>query len=86
MVRSSKNYKPAIFNVKQSNNCAVFDSATNKGVLFVFGEGADLCVFEDCNSNNKSYVYKWSYNTPSDYYLNGNESNFKVNEIEVFVL
>ena len=80
LVKSSKNYQPAIFNVKQSDDCAVWDYATNQGVLFGFGGGwgHDICVYENCNTKNKSFVGKSSYNTPSKYYLNGDRKYFKV--------
>ena len=49
-----------------------------------FGGGHDLCIVSGCLNNQSSYVGKSSYDTSSNYELNGGVQSFKVIDYEVF--
>ena len=65
----------------------------NKDILFSFGSGADITIYDQCNSNKQSYSYLGNtykqcdgHKTDSDEansYLAG-EKKFKVTEVEVY--
>ena len=83
LLRSTQNYAPRIFKIlQQQTHRAVFHRAS---YLCTFGEGYDLCIKSNCNSNHSSYVSKYSYNVPSNSFLNGRNQKFKVVDIETFI-
>eukprot|EP01084_Bolivina_argentea_P190029 326682_1 len=81
LIRSVKNYQPQIFGVKKGSIYAVCPGPTR---ICLFGSGRDLYVYENCNSNDKSYTSKTDYDIPSAHYLNGDVKNFRVKEIEMY--
>ena len=84
LIRSSKNYKSQIFNLKDSNDGGAVYHTTYD--MCSFGGGGDIYICSQCNINSTSYVRKNSYNTPKGYYLNGGNREFKVLEVEVFTV
>ena len=50
---------------------------------FGFGDGCDLCIYDQCSSNNSNYCCPYSYNTTEEYELNDGEKNFYVDELSI---
>ncbi len=50
---------------------------------FAFGDGFDLCIYNQCKSN-KNTIYKSSSYNAYSYELNGGQKNFYVDELEVY--
>ena len=85
LLRSSKKYKPEIFNVINSNEAVnhYYDD------MVVYGSGFDIRITNECNEHDWSYVNGHGYNIPTKnrYMFNGdNYKEFKVKEIEIFLL
>eukprot|EP01084_Bolivina_argentea_P008329 15607_1 len=82
LIRSSKDYKPQIFNLLPNNeNVAVSDF---KDMLCEWGSESDISICANCHQNKSSGTQKYAYNIPQKHYLNGDVKKFKVTEIEVF--
>ena len=79
LIRSSKNYKPDRFTYHKGT--AMYDSNT---YMCIYGGGNDIKIFSNCNKYGGNYTCQYSFNTPSNLYLNGDDRSFTVKEIEVF--
>eukprot|EP01084_Bolivina_argentea_P173854 301161_1 len=89
LLRSSKGYKPQIFDIKSRDvKSAVY---TASSYICCFGKnGYNIALTNNCDKNSSSWV-DWegcweqgSYDTPSKYYLNGGKEKFRVIDIEIF--
>ena len=52
--------------------------------MLLFGQGSDIYLYSQCNKPSGGSTSQYLYDIPTKYYLNGDKSNFKVLEIEVF--
>ena len=80
LIKSSKNYKPKIFNILPQNK----QNAIYHNPKYMCAFRNDLLIHSKCNINESSYTVKYAYNIETKHYLNGDKKNFKVKEIEVF--
>ena len=69
------------YNIKNDNIQYAIHGYYN---YFSFGYGYDLYIYDQCTSNNNNYCYSYSYNTKEKYELSGGQSNFYVDEMEVY--
>eukprot|EP01084_Bolivina_argentea_P128465 227079_1 len=77
LIRSSKNYKPNIFDVFKSEK-AIYHCSDALCNFY------DILVYPNCNKNKLSSTRKYAYKVPSAHYLSGDVKNYWVKEIELF--
>lgn len=53
---------------------------------FYFGGGADLCIYNNCTSNNSNQLGRHSFSTPENYEINDGQQYFVVSSYEVYQL
>ena len=86
LVRSSKNYEPAIFDITRKEKATW---RTDYYMCCVGSCGCDLAIKDGADQHEKSWVdvdfQHKCYNIPSRAYLNGGKQYFAVIDIEVFM-
>merc|ERR1712228_435575 len=83
LIRSSKGYKPEIFDIK--SRCAKLSGCRSDTHMCLFGNG-DISLCDGYSSGGSCVDAKWKdrvYNTPSEFYLNGDIKYFNVASLEV---
>ena len=74
-----------IFNVKPGH-AVEHASCVARYQVCLFGPGWDICIGENCISENKSNTKGANFGTPTYGYLNADQSDFVVKDVECFQL
>eukprot|EP01084_Bolivina_argentea_P283078 484719_1 len=82
LIRSSNNYPTACFDLINKNSDTI---RFNINYFCTIGECYDISIYKNCHKDTYCTFSKQGYyKMKRRYYLNGNERNFLVKEIEIF--
>ncbi|ETO00348.1 TLDc domain-containing protein [Reticulomyxa filosa] len=84
LLRSGKGDNPQKFTIKSGQEQHAIYDYSSYGPTF--GGGHDFHISDNCNSNTNNYCNPYSYNGPSDNTRLAGARNFKVKEIEVYLV